>query len=30
MGPRNERVIKARLREIALALGIPATQLPAR
>jgi Protein of unknown function (DUF3014) len=30
MGPRNARVIKARLREIALALGIPATQLPAR
>jgi hypothetical protein len=30
MGPRNGRVIKARLREIALALGIPATQLPAR
>jgi hypothetical protein len=30
MGPRNERVIKARLREIALALGIPAAQLPAR
>jgi hypothetical protein len=30
MGPRNGRVIKSRLREIALALGIPATQLPAR
>jgi len=30
MGPRNARVIKARLREIALALGIPAAQLPAR
>ena len=30
MGPRNERAIKARLREIALALGIPSTQLPAR
>lgn len=30
MGPRNARVIKARLRDIALALGIPATQLPAR
>jgi hypothetical protein len=30
MGPRNVRVIKARLREIAVALGVPATQLPAR
>jgi len=30
MGPRNVRVVKARLREIALALGIPATRLPAR
>ena len=30
MGPRNVRVIKARLREIALALGIPPAQLPAR
>jgi hypothetical protein len=30
MGPRNVRVIKARLREIALALGIPASHLPAR
>jgi DUF3014 family protein len=30
MGPRNVRVIKARLREIAVALGIPPTQLPAR
>jgi hypothetical protein len=30
MGPRNVRIIKARLREIALALGIPDTQLPAR
>jgi len=30
MGPRNVRVIKARLREMALALGIPPAQLPAR
>jgi Protein of unknown function (DUF3014) len=30
MGPRNVRVIKARLREIAQALGIPPAQLPAR
>ena len=30
MGPRNVRIIEARLREIALALGIPRTQLPAR
>jgi Protein of unknown function (DUF3014) len=30
VGPRNARVIKARLRDIALALGIPAAQLPAR
>jgi hypothetical protein len=30
MGPRNVRLIKARLREIALALGIPASHLPAR
>ena len=30
MGPRNVRIIKARLREIAIALGVPATQLPAR
>jgi len=30
MGPRNVRVIKARLREIGLALGIPPTQLPSR
>jgi len=30
MGPRNIRLIKARLREIALALGIPASHLPAR
>lgn len=29
MGPRNARVIKARLREIALALGIPPSHLPA-
>lgn len=29
MGPRNARIIKTRLREIALALGIPAAQLPA-
>ena len=28
MGPRNVRIIKARLREIALALGIARTQLP--
>jgi hypothetical protein len=28
MGPRNVRVIKAKLREIALALGIPAAHLP--
>lgn len=28
MGPRNERVIKAKLRDIALALGIPASHLP--
>jgi hypothetical protein len=30
MGPRNVRIIKARLRETALALGIPPAQLPAR
>ena len=30
MGPRNVRVIKARLRDIALALGIPPARLPAR
>jgi hypothetical protein len=30
MGPRNVRIIKDRLREIALALGIPPTHLPAR
>jgi hypothetical protein len=30
MGPRNVRIIKSRLREMALALGIPATQMPAR
>ena len=29
MGPRNVRVIKAKLRDIALALGIPAAHLPA-
>ncbi len=29
MGPRNVGIIKARLRAIALALGIPTTQLPA-
>lgn len=29
MGPRNVRVITTKLREIALALGIPATHLPA-
>jgi hypothetical protein len=29
MGPRSVRIIKARLREIALALGIPLTHLPA-
>ena len=29
MGPRNVRVIKTKLREIALALGIPAAHLPA-
>jgi DUF3014 family protein len=28
MGPRNVRVIKGRLRDIALALGIPASHLP--
>lgn len=30
MGPRNARIIKASLREMALALGIPPTRLPAR
>ena len=30
MGPRNVGIIKAKLRAIALALGIPPTQLPAR
>jgi len=30
MGPRNVRVVKARLRAIALALGIPSSHLPAR
>ncbi len=29
MGPRNTRVIKSKLREIALALGIPPSHLPA-
>jgi hypothetical protein len=29
MGQRNEQIVKARLREIALALGIPAGRLPA-
>jgi hypothetical protein len=29
MGPRNARIIKDRLRAIALALGIPAERLPA-
>ncbi|HET6956460.1 MAG TPA: DUF3014 domain-containing protein [Vicinamibacterales bacterium] len=29
MGPRNVRVIKTKLREIAIALGIPAAHLPA-
>jgi hypothetical protein len=28
MGPRNARIIKARLREIAIALGIPPARLP--
>ena len=28
MGPRNERLVKAKLREIALALGMAPTQLP--
>jgi hypothetical protein len=28
MGPRNVRVIKTKLRDIALALGIPAAHLP--
>ena len=28
MGPRNVRVIKAKLRDIALALGIPPAHLP--
>ena len=30
MGPRNVRIMKARLREIALTLGIPPIQLPGR
>jgi hypothetical protein len=29
MGPRNVRVIRTKLRDIALALGIPASRLPA-
>jgi hypothetical protein len=29
MGPRNERLVKAKLREIALALGMTPAQLPA-
>ena len=29
MGPRNARVIKAKLRDIAIALGIPPSHLPA-
>jgi hypothetical protein len=29
MGPRNMRIVQAKLREIALALGIPAERLPA-
>lgn len=29
MGPRNVRIIQSSLREIALALGIPAERLPA-
>jgi hypothetical protein len=29
MGPRNVRVIKAKLRDIAIALGIPPARLPA-
>ncbi len=29
MGPRNVAIIKAKLRQIALALGIPSDQLPA-
>jgi hypothetical protein len=28
MGPQNARVIQAKLHEIALALGIPASRLP--
>ena len=28
MGPRNVRMIKARLREVAVALGIPSAELP--
>jgi hypothetical protein len=30
MGPANERTVKARLRDIALALGIPPSRLPSR
>jgi hypothetical protein len=30
MGPRTVRIVKDRLRDIALALGIPAQKLPAR
>ena len=30
MGPRNARIIKSKLREVAVALGIPPTRLPAR
>jgi hypothetical protein len=30
MGPRNVRVIKTKLRDIAIALGIPAAHLPAQ
>ena len=29
MGPRNVQVVKAKLRELAVALGIPADRLPA-
>ena len=29
MGPRNVRIIKEKLRAIALALGIPSRELPA-
>jgi hypothetical protein len=30
MGPRNMRIVKAKLREIAPFLGIPESALPAR